>query len=173
MPDNFDPNQWLAKQTSISNYDIDAIRPAMWFALIWNRFELRICDRDASISSIESSLLEASDAGILHWKDFEVLWDALKAYLVKEGALNNLEYFLLSDKRKNQKEADYVKVLLPILQEHRPEVVIALRGMLFIAYRIRNNLFHGEKCITSLPRQCDLFSLLNAFIAKYIDITKD
>jgi hypothetical protein len=167
----FDPSHWLANHTNVTSYNIDELHPAMWFALIWNRFELKVCDREASIPTIEKSLKTASDSGLLDWKEFEEFWTTLNAYLAKEGALSNLDFFLLSDKKPNKKEQEYVKILLPILQGDRPDIEIGLRAMLFIAYRVRNNLFHGEKCVTKLPRQHDLFLVLNSFIAKYIDVT--
>lgn len=172
---DFDPKDWLVAHTGADRgYDFEALDQVLWFTLIWNRFELRICERKASMKLIDEKLIEANKSGLLTWADFEGFWVALNAYLAEEGrlaTLADLKYFLLSDTLPNGKEADRVKALFPVLSEEKPDLVTGIKGMLFIAYRVRNNLFHGEKCVTSLPRQRPLFQILNAMIAKYIDVS--
>jgi len=54
-------------------------------------------------------------------------------------------------------------------EEQLPDVVDGVKAMLFIAHRVRNNFFHGEKCVTSLSAQRPLFEILNEMLAKVID----
>jgi hypothetical protein len=42
-------------------------------------------------------------------------------------------------------------------------------ALLLIAHRVRNNLFHGNKKVESLPRQIDLFHTVNALLATYLE----
>lgn len=170
---DFDPKEWLVAHTGAGRgYDFKALDQVLLFTLIWNRFELRICDRKATMNTIDRNVVEANDSDLLSWADFEEFWDALKGYLTEIGALANLKYFLLSDGVTNDKEGNRVDALLPVLRGQTPDVVTGIQGMLFMAYRIRNNLFHGEKCVTKLPAQRPLFVILNAMIARYIDVSK-
>jgi hypothetical protein len=178
---NFDAHRWLASHTSIAGFKTEELHPVMWFMLIWNRFEYGLFNRDASLAEIDDNVSNASDSGLLSWEDFDDCWTQLKGCLVNLGVLCRLEYFLLSEPRPGEerggkareREKQRVAALLPIFESDlRPDIKTALKGMLFIAYRIRNNLFHGEKCITSLPKQRDLFMTLNFIITKYIDISK-
>lgn len=178
---NFDPNRWLASHTGVAGFKTEDLHPAMWFMLIWNRFEYGLFNRGATIVDIDRNVSNASDSGILCWEDFDDCWTQLKECLVNLGVTRRLEYFLLSEPRPGEERGEKAKerekkrvaALRPIFEsDRRPDIKTALKEMLFIAYRIRNNLFHGEKCITSLPKQRDLFTTLNFIITKYIDISK-
>jgi hypothetical protein len=169
---DFDPKEWLVANTGAGKaYDFGALDQVLWFTLIWNRLEVRICDRQASMKTIDKKVVEANDSGLLTWVDFEGFWIGLNGYLAEVRTLVKLKYFLLSDTLPNTKEEDRVTKLFPVLLKEKPDLVTGIQAMLFIAYRVRNNLFHGEKCVTSLPRQRPLFQILNAMIAKYIDVS--
>ena len=45
-----------------------------------------------------------------------------------------------------------------------------LQGALYICYRIRNNMFHGEKCEFFLDRQRNLFININIFLTELLII---
>ncbi len=167
----FDPKNWLARHTGVDNYDIETLAHVLWFTLIWNRFELKICDRSASMDVIDSKVAAENDAERLHWDDFENFW---RAFQKEVETVDDLHYYLLSDPRPNSRPNDTeqrrVDELIPMLQKKQlPDVVDGVKAMLFIAYRVRNNFFHGEKCVNSLSAQRPLFEILNEMLAKIID----
>jgi len=44
-----------------------------------------------------------------------------------------------------------------------------VKSLLFIAYRIRNNFFHGNKNLSDLFNQEDLFQQINQVLMDYLD----
>jgi hypothetical protein len=42
-------------------------------------------------------------------------------------------------------------------------------ALLLIAHRIRNNLFHGNKNVQSLPHQIDLFTTINSLLTTFLE----
>lgn len=162
---------WIQNHAGLDQGDIETLQPVLWFALLWNIFEVEICDRSASMKNIEVCAKKIIDSKNLIWNDFEEIWIRLKEILPQN--VNNLSYYLLSNTiSPSTRELECVEELHQSLESDKPISPSILHGMLFVAYRIRNNLFHGEKCITSLPRQLELFRTLNMLITRFIDAAK-
>ena len=47
-----------------------------------------------------------------------------------------------------------------------------LKALLYILYRFRNNLFHGEKEVVRLNGQIENFKVANDLLAKVLEIMK-
>ncbi len=52
------------------------------------------------------------------------------------------------------------------------DVESVAKALLFITFRLRNNLLHGEKNMVTLDTQEEYFRLANRLIAKFLDLHK-
>jgi hypothetical protein len=59
-----------------------------------------------------------------------------------------------------------------VLKKNLTDIVSIAQALLFITFRLRNNLLHGEKNMITLDTQEEYFKLANQLIAKFLDLHK-
>jgi len=76
-----------------------------------------------------------------------------------------------------KKEFNYFKTYLgnnnhtiKSIEKNNPQIIFLI---CFIAYRLRNNLFHGNKSFHQLYQQKNLFEMINNFLVEILIKTKD
>ena len=142
------------------------MKPVLYFSLIWSMFEKDACDCNAHRGSIRSSVDRANQTGRLR----------------RERYLELLRYFQERAVTTEQNVRSYLDTLFPdhpepkvrkairvVLQGEAHELKDTVYALLLIAYRIRNNLFHGNKAVPELPPQTDLFVEVNWLLATYLE----
>ena len=156
---------WLEENTlgyrELKYYERSAI---FHFLLLWSLFEARVLKRDGSICEIEKATKRWAGDGLLNKEIFEPQVDYFRnRYFVNDNCtchFRNLKLPLgyLSN---------LVKDGLSNLDASPYDVAIAI---LIIVYRIRNNLFHGEKWTYELRGQLDNFNHANVTLIKAIEL---
>lgn len=165
MKQAFDEIVWTKKFFAPSaNLDGQHLQPILYFSLIWNVFESLACNKFASYTNIEKSVQTAVERAKLTdvSKYLPFLNYVNQRYIIGgslEEMFNRLQMTHLPSR----------EVVTQAFSDPNPGVQVIVHALLLIAQRIRNNLFHGNKNIESLPDQTELFRKTNEFLATYLD----
>lgn len=141
----------------------EIIENILYFSLLWNLFEARVCNKSASIPKIKNAILTLDNQGML--QNFNV-HDELN-YFVNRYIINgqpNQRFGYLNIAPRDEQLV--IKVLT--YQETAPWKV--LFGLMIIVYRYRNNLFHGEKSLTDIYAQELNFEKANQLLMRLLDL---
>ncbi len=144
--------------------DFDHLRPILCFSLIWNLFETHACRRHATAESIRHSVDHADESGRLRRERYERYLGFFRSrYLTPDRTTDFFfDHLLLTERRAQE-------VVRRALHGESQDLNNHVYALLLIAHRVRNNLFHGNKKVESLPRQIDLFHTVNALLATYLE----
>lgn len=117
------------------------------FMVLWSLFEKKFCNCDANKSKLKTI---AEKYNTLFDKDIlkQVFEGMVKRYK-NEECFNNLRF-----RRDN-----YKNEVRGILDNNNATDEEKLRAILYIIYRYRNNLAHGEKNIETLIKQRENFEM--------------
>ena len=123
---------------------IDRVRN---FSFLWNLFETYACNKRASITTISLAVDKINQVETIK---FELLREYIEyfrdRYISQDGSQN--EIFKGLKFRSTEKIAE--QEVIDTLVGTRKAPVDSLKSLLYIVYRLRNNLFHGEKNIIKL-----------------------
>jgi len=152
----------IAGLLSCSPIDEEKIRSILWFTLVWNLFEKECCNKKANInkhSDAYAKYPEKFDAQILSgtWGFFH------DRYVSNEKVTDIFEIF---EFRQGDKKEEVKRILLRGNDAIPSEKVETL---LRIIFRLRNNLFHGEKDVEELYKQNETFAYANRFLLDIIE----
>ncbi len=138
--------------------EYDKIDSILYFSLIWNIFEKKYFNKNAKISQVKKFIenIDSIDAGIPN--------DVFNYYKARY-IFNSEETYLF--KSFEFKSSKYKKITLQLLIEADSEKE-KLEALMYIAFRLRNNLFHGEKEVDKLYDQNENFKQMNSFLIKLI-----
>lgn len=151
-------------------------KPIFYFSLVWNLFESQICETRASKDRLELSVnkytatlagsklrtIEEKYNNYFDW--FRPRYQDRNTASKFKALFNNKEDFDLNDTDKYMKGH-----IESVLNGNNTEIQDIIKCLLFIAYRIRNNFFHGNKDINGLINQTDLFIKTNKFLLDYME----
>lgn len=133
-----------------------SLKPVLAFLLYWNTFEARLFERNFRTEPLkaEDILISIEDSIV---NDSFVY--AKQRYVSPGGHLtpkfNRLGF---RNRRKNEEETSDEKYVREVLLSEEPSAHDQLNAIIIIIYRIRNNLFHGEKGIQNASGQTDLLN---------------
>ena len=154
----FEISQWIDNYLHIS-IDTEEYVEVRNFLILWNIFEAKWfkCNFGRNKSNIQNIHL-ASDI-------VNQTLQYLQRRYITNGSTN--ERFMKLRLRNN----DMTSVLCVLLGRSNNSCDI-IKAIIMIIYRYRNNLFHGEKAIASLPIQKDNFIYANKFLIACLEATK-
>jgi len=135
------------------------------FTILWLIFEKYICIENANYDKIESQLDKVNKQNIKS----EIYNIALKyfqeRYIDEEGkTTSHFLYTFKSTSNEQIKEQRFLKVL----KAESIDLLEILKGITFLMYRYRNNLFHGVKDPIRLDDQYENFVHANLFLSNLI-----
>lgn len=161
----FNEMEWL-KEKYFSNYTKQKIDSVKNFVLFWNIFESSLCNKNARIQSIENAVNTLYNCHSLRHEDFNEYLCYFQNRYIERGQFNtkfdNLRF------RRN----DGKKIVTGVLKEELQDINNIVQALLFIVFRFRNNLFHGEKNIGNIELQEENFKIANKLLAQIIDLHK-
>jgi len=169
----FDAVNWFS-QFSASGTPIDAseLQPILEFTLIWNLFERETCDRFVRITAVRDHVNRASNRGQLHREAFEPYLSFFRSRYPSYNEEEFLADHLLSGRRRHVAgDLEDIALLRDVLAGISTDTNNVVYALLFIVYRVRNNLFHGEKDVYTLHLQRDLFEAINSLLSTYLGQT--
>lgn len=168
----FDELEWIKNffnnGVDLNNEGIDRVRN---FSLLWNLFETFACNRRADINSISNAV------DTINQRE-QITTDLIADHLTyfKERYFNDdgtpKEIFEGLKFRPGQTDQAAKQKVTETLTNKIDNPVENLKSLLFILYRFRNNLFHGEKEVVRLNGQIDNFTVANDLLAKVLTIMK-
>lgn len=161
---NFDGIDWLNGYFRTAHVDFNELRPVLTFALIWNLFETKACKRFANPASIRTSVDSAELQGRLARDRYSPYVEYFRTrYFDEFGNANN---FFLGLALTN---SDHRLIVERTLRGETQDLNNIVYALLLIAHRIRNNLFHGNKEVSLLHTQTELFRVINGLLVDYIE----
>ena len=164
----FDPLAWINEYTQPAHQVTPEIfAPILQFSLMWNLFERNCCKREATQASIEKSVSDAFSGGHLNGQQFQEHLDYFRSRATM-GA-HTIETYFTALVLTNEKAKRIVRGALDGTLTDPNNTVL---GLLLIAHRIRNNLFHGNKEVAMLHSQVELFKAVNSLLATYLTVTR-
>ncbi len=154
-------SQWINDYLYIQNIDSEEFVEVRNFMMLWNLFEARLfdCDFGGNKSNIDNIHLSSDIISV-------TLQYLQKRYTTK-GATNSL--FTGLHLRSNDNPTLVQKVLLGET-DNSCDIV---KAIVLIIYRYRNNLYHGNKEIASLPMQKDNFIYANRFLIACLEAKRE
>jgi len=164
---NFNEINWLGRyfegQITYGTSEIESIRN---FVLIWNIFESVAGNRSMSIREIDNLVDRLANGNMLQLHDFqEFIEYAKQAYQFEE---EEIEFLNL---RRNGQEVE--RLVIDFLEGRENRLPQMVRALLYITYRMRNNLMHGKKNMLTIDTQNADFNLVNKLLAKVLDLQKE
>ena len=161
---NFDTLDWINHRLAgRAHLDSEQLSPILHFSLIWNLFETVACNRMASPTNIRRSVREAYDSDVLDVAKYQLYVEYFRERYLRNEPVQNIFTRLVMT---NEESRRVVQMALVDGAGNAYDIVYAL---LLIAHRIRNNLFHGNKRLESLPAQTELFLAVNRLLSDYIE----
>lgn len=163
--EGFDVFHWLnghrGREPKLSRESLDSV---MCFALMWNLFEDRACGRNATPATICRAVVRLYEQGRLSLGDFRPYLAHFQGRYLREGAPNpRFDSLHLERSGCRQLVAD-------ALQGKLTDVTNVVQAVLLVVLRLRNNMFHGEKYVFSLPPQDESFAVANQLLATFLDL---
>ena len=134
------------------------------FTLLWSLFEARALNFDASCRAIDALARQwIAD----NWVDFDVFAEPL-AYFQDRYFENGVptRHFEFLNLRPN----DQPNRVRAVLSRNNQTPADCLSALLIVVYRLRNNLFHGEKWVYGLRDQRTNFEHASEVLMRALEI---
>jgi len=162
--------KWLEGNRYYSALDESKLTSIFYFTLIWNLFEKELCGNDAAIRTHPKMVAEKYSDALADKLVEEVYSHFLDRY-VENGQITPLfnGFKFGRNAQDGQRYKDFVSETLLSVEACRIKQVQAL---LYIAFRLRNNLYHGIKDVSKLYEQNENFRHINWLLMALIDIKK-
>lgn len=154
--------EWLKSNRSYVDLDEQQLTSIFYFPLIWNIFEKELCNKNAKIGTHPDNI--SSDYAALI--DSEVLsgvFSHFKKRYIRDGKATSLF------KNFEFKTPSTIKGETFDILNSSDCATLQLKALLYIAFRLRNNLYHGEKEVNKLYEQNENFKQINLLLMALID----
>lgn len=169
--DEISEKEWLEQNWIHDILDEKKIQSILYFTLIWNIFERKVCKKDVSISNYRTEIVDR------YFEQLdEVLVDNIFGYF-KERYLDNSNS--VNSVFENFKfnivgsENFYKATVRNSILARNPSKQEKIEALLFIISRLRNNLYHGEKKTKEFYGQNDNFRQANLLLMEIIQVYKE
>lgn len=156
---------WLEQHApgflALSSEERDAI---MHFSFLWSLFESEVLNRRGDANALVAVARRWLDAELLAADSFKPQLTYFRNRYYCDGELtHHFGHLNLPEGKHN----NLVRRILMNEAVGRSEIAAA---MLIIAYRFRNNLFHGEKWLYQIQGQLENFEHANAILMQAIEL---
>lgn len=160
--------EWLEIQVGgYGNLSAEERQAIHDFSLLWSLFEARVLSNNANISRIRQRVTEAANlGGGIDAAPFQESLAYFTARYYDDGNFNHRFEQLRFQNGQNSGRAE-AEAVLSGTQTTAAEILIAL---LAIIYRLRNNLFHGEKWTYYFEDQLDNFTHASGVLMHTIEM---
>ncbi len=159
--------QWLESNRYYPTIEEEKLKSIFYFSLVWNIFEKECCDKYAEIGFHPRCLSK-----LLYDKVNMVLLDTVFMYFKNRYVTNAKINSIFNDfqfGRENNDGQIYKDFTRKVLTNHNPSNQEKLQALLYIAFRLRNNLFHGSKKVEKLYEQNENFKQINSLLMAIIE----
>ncbi len=163
--------EWLKRNRHYpTDIDETKLKNIFYFTLVWNIFEKECCNNFARIEQHPKSLAESIQSRIK-----QTIVDSVFIYFKNRyfpnGIMGNKFRTFKFGRNENAENVQKQFVQNSFLDSN-PTLKDKIESLLYIAFRLRNNLYHGEKDVSKLYEQNENFKQINLFLMDVVD-TKD
>ena len=158
--------QWLESNRYYSELDESKLTSIFYFPLIWNLFEKDCCDNDAAINKHPKEIAKKHTDEV----DSELVGGVYSHFLGRyvEGGQTTSLFNNFKFGKNNQDGKVFKDFVIDVLLT--PEAGQQKQVLLYIAFRLRNNLYHGIKDVSRLYEQNENFRQINRLLMALIDM---
>ncbi len=151
--------EWLSiKVPGFANLSLEERDAIYDFSFLWSLFEGTEMNRYCSVQTIRQYVSDLGQRGRLLDFDCDTYLIYLKERYFRNGQIT--EYFSHLHLERNHNPAEVMEAL----SNENATIVVRVIGCLIVVYRLRNNLFHGEKWLYQLQDQKNNFEYANVFL---------
>jgi hypothetical protein len=156
---NLFEKEWLEKNIFYDSLNENKLKHIFYFPILWNIFEKEIFNTKASIFKVES---KSQTISILDENSLNKIYNYFKnRYIQSADKFKGLNF--REDEKKFQEKIKECFNKDNISLQEKIEV------LLYIAFRIRNNIYHGIKQVHKLYEQNENFAQINKFLILIIE----
>lgn len=139
--------------------------PILHFALVWNLFETNVCHKNANLNALKRSVESFSEPlDMTRYRDcFEFFQNR---YSESDGARYRFDTLFPNPRGSDIEMKLHLSRVFLSDDAAASDIIL---GLLYIAYRIRNNFFHGNKSLGLILGQTELFRNVNQILIRYMD----
>lgn len=156
--------EWLKTNRYYDSIDESKLENIFYFTFVWNIFEKECCNKKAKIGShprnIASNLQTHLSEDVIN----HIYTYFRDRYVINETVNDIFNSFDFSSHGQVYKTFVEEK-LLNTESSHQDKI----QALLYIAFRLRNNLYHGEKEVKKLYEQNENFRQINILLMAIID----
>lgn len=156
-----DERKWLEQNRFYYQVDETQLQSIFYFSLVWNIYEKELCGKNGKIGD--------------HPKDHSQKYPEKIDQNILKGAFDYFKHRYVSDGQPTKhfntfefKSEQIKNEVFGYLSSANPSNEEKLKALLCIAFRLRNNLFHGQKQIEKLYEQNENFRQINLFLMNLI-----
>lgn len=154
--------QAVATFLGSNQIDWEKLKPVMYFVVLWNRLEAR------HGKHITVAYLEVESVRVARLAGFDISKYIPSISFFKQRYKSNPHYIDGLFRARNV-EPNVQQSVTKLLSDAILTAQEQLQGTLMIPYRIRNNLFHGNKETKDLYSQTELFENVNEVLCLFHD----
>ena len=147
-----------------SEYFIEHRKFLFYFVVIWNLFEQKKMNRNASIFRVNSFV---NSIGNINNINIDEIFIYFKNRYTENNQTTELFNNLLWRPEENDIKTKTIKTLFDTARLNKKNQI---KAVLSIIFRLRNNLFHGVKDIASIDEQRQTFELVNSFMLDLLEL---
>lgn len=151
--------EWLSnKVPGFAGLSIEERDAIVDFSFLWSLFEGTEMNRNCNVHTIRKYVTGLERQGRLVDFDCETYLKYLKNRFYQNGSVTDHFAHLHLERNNNPEE------VVEALSSENTTKVVKVIGCLIVIYRLRNNLFHGEKWQYQLQDQKNNFAFANEFL---------
>ena len=159
--------RWLEEHAPGFNRLRPEERDALFhFLCAWSLFEAKALGRDGNANAIREFVRDREHHGLLLGMSLKEELEYFQNRYVHEGQFTYHFAHLRLRERDNQ------ELVAKVLRNETKDLSEIMMALLIVAYRFRNNLFHGEKWLYKIEDQFRNFSFANKVLMKAVDISE-
>ena len=158
--------QWLESNRYYPTIEEEKLKSIFYFSLVWNIFEKECCHKNASIGNHPKNLADNLSNNI----DSNLLNEIFQYFqnrYIENGDVNDI--FNSFDFGREPASTTYKNFVKDRLLKEETTNQEKLQSLLYIAFRLRNNLFHGIKNVEELYKQNKNFKQINSLLMVIIE----
>ena len=156
---NLVEKEWLEKNIFSSQLDERKLKHIFYFPILWNIFEKKLCHNNAQIRKYKK-ISQSIYNNKINMTNISEIYNYFKDRYVKDE-----NHFLkLNFRDNNNTEQNIKQEITERFKKSEIANIEKIEVILCIAFRIRNNLFHGIKEVKKLYEQNENFKQINQFL---------
>lgn len=162
-----EPKDWLMQNApECGKLEDDELKAITYFCLLWSLFEARVLEKFADIEKITGAVIAMKQRGRISEGCCKDAFEYFQDRYTNGDSFN--EKFEALNFREGDKRGFVEDVLMNRVSD--PDPALILEALLIIIYRLRNNLFHGEKWDYGIKCQKENFRQANNVLMRVMDL---